>query len=196
MTPSVTKEDELTKKHIVKTLGTSNHTFEKFHSLLEKSGADVIVDVRASPFSRHRHFCQAEFKAKLNHAGFSYLHVPSLGGLGVEDHRRFAEAVMHPAAQAGLELIAHIATRGVPILVCSEWDCTTCHRFLMISPQLVEIGLQVSHVQPDGRIETHAETEARLVRKLRLREQELWEPWEKIVARAFEIQERKIRRLK
>ena len=32
--------------------------------------------------------------------------------------------------------------------------------------------------------------------KLKLREQELWEPWEKIVARAFEIQERKIRRLK
>lgn len=186
----------MTKKRIVKTLGSSNHTWEKFHSLLEQSGADVVIDVRSSPYSRHRHFCQAEFRAKLNHVGLSYLHLPDLGGLGAGDHRSYAEAMKHPAAAVGLELIEHIAIRATPVLICSEQDCTTCHRFLAVSPELIARGLQVSHVQPDGKTETHAETEVRLVRKLKLREQELWEPWEKIVARAFEIQERKIRRLK
>lgn len=186
----------MTKKRIVMTLGTSNNTWNEFRGLLDQSGADVILDVRASPFSRHKHFCQRELRAKLNFHGWSYLHLPSLGGLAADDNRSYAEALRHPAAQAGLELIAHIATRAVPVIVCAEGQVLGCHRFLMISPGLIAMGMQVNHVSSDGRIETHAEAEARMMRKLRLPEQDLWKGKDELLAAAYAMQERRVRRLK
>ena len=48
-------------------------------------------------------------------------------------------------------------------MLCSEEDPLVCHRGLMITPALCEQGVRPGHLRRDGRIETTAEMEARLL---------------------------------
>ena len=69
------------KRLLVLTIGTSNRSWETFSRLLELNGVDALIDVRSRPYSRHRHFCQPEMRARATHLGLPYLHLPELGGL-------------------------------------------------------------------------------------------------------------------
>ena len=184
------------KQRPILSLGTSNLSWPDFQQRLERHGVDVAIDVRARPFSRHSHFCQPAFKARLNHIGLSYIHLPELGGLDRGDQRTFAEAAQHPAVQTALEMVRHIATRGQPVLICAEGDALTCHRCLMLAPALERTGAKVTHILPDGSLEDHSATEARMMRKLRLPEQDLWKGKDELLAAAYLKQERRIRKTK
>jgi uncharacterized protein (DUF488 family) len=184
------------KRKPILSLGTSNLTWQNFQQRLERHGVDVVLDVRARPYSRHAHFCQPALRAKLNHIGLSYIHLPDLGGLSSDDRRTFSEVATTPPVQAALEMVLHIATRAQPVLVCAEADVLTCHRCLMLAPALKAMGAKVVNILPDGSSEDHSTTEARLMRKLRLSEQHLWKGQDELLAEAYVAQERKIRKLK
>ncbi len=184
------------KQRPILSVGTSNLTWPDFQQRLERHAVDVLIDVRARPYSRHDHFCQPVFKARLNHIGLSYLHLPELGGLDNSDPRTFAEAAQYPAVQAALELVQHIATRGQPVLCCAEQNPLDCHRCVYLAPALERAGAKVVHIMPDGSSEDHSATEARMMRKLRVPEQDLWKGKDELLAAAYFAQERRIRRVK
>jgi hypothetical protein len=48
-------------------------------------------------------------------------------------------------------------------MLCAEEDPLDCHRGLMIAPALVTQGIATAHLRGDGRIETTAEMETRLL---------------------------------
>lgn len=48
-------------------------------------------------------------------------------------------------------------------MLCGEEDPLDCHRGLMITPALIERGVRPGHLRKDGRIESTAEMEARLL---------------------------------
>lgn len=177
-------------------IGTSNLTWPDFQQRLERYGIDVILDVRARPYSRHAHFCQPALRAKLNHIGVSYLHLPALGGLSADEPRSFAEVAAAPSLLTALELVMHIATRAQPVLTCAEGDVLTCHRCLMLAPALTAMGAKVVHILADGSLEDHSTTEARMMRKLRVPEQDLWKSKDELLAAAYLQQERRIRKIK
>jgi uncharacterized protein (DUF488 family) len=184
------------KQRSTLSIGTSNLTWPDFQQRLERHCVDVVIDVRARPFSRYDHFCQPVFRAKLNHIGLSYIHLRELGGLDSNDHRTYAEAAAYPAVQTALELVKHISTRGQPVLCCSEGDMLQCHRCLMLAPELEKAGVKVVHILSNGTTEDHKSTEGRLMRKLRLPEQDLWKGKDELLAAAYTAQERRVRKIK
>jgi hypothetical protein len=49
--------------------------------------------------------------------------------------------------------------------MCAEKDPMTCHRAILVCPQLKEYELDMQHIQPDGKLESHGELEDRLLTK-------------------------------
>lgn len=185
-----------TKKMTVLTLGTSVHDWAAFQTLLENAGVEAVIDIRSRPYSRFEHFNQPQLRARLNHCGLAYLHLGALGGPVATDKRSYKEVMLTVAAGKAVEDIMSIAARCRPALICAEADPLTCHRLLMVSPVLAAHGVAVIHILKDGKQEAHNQTTARLVKRLRMREDDLWEPWPAIVERAIGVQEKKLRGLK
>ena len=183
------------KRLTVLTLGTSVHEWTAFQTLLENAGVGAVIDIRSRPYSRFEHFNQLQLRARLNHCGLAYVHLDALGGPDANDRRSYKEVMTTAAAGKAVEDVMAIAARCRPALICAEAEPLTCHRALMVSPVLVEQGIDVVHVLKDGKHEPHHQTTARLVKRLRMREADLWEPWSAIVERAIGIQEKKLRGL-
>ena len=181
----------------VLSLGSSNMSWEAFYRLLELSGADAIIDVRARPYSRWPHFNGDEMKARANFHGLPYRFLGhQLGGLPEGDCRAYRDVAETQEFKDGIAKVLEIAGRCRPVLICAEHDPLTCHRFLLIARRLAAEGAQVEHILRHGEIETQRETEVRMLKANRLHAEDLWTPFPEILNRAYERQERRIRRLK
>src|SRR6185295_1101614 len=55
-------------------------------------------------------------------------------------------------------------------LMCAEEDPLNCHRFLMICPAFVALGIQPLHIRKGGVLESQREAENRLLRVHKLDE--------------------------
>ncbi len=53
-------------------------------------------------------------------------------------------------------------------LLCAEKDPLDCHRAILICRYLKHVIGPINHILSDGRIETHYESERRLLRQLNL----------------------------
>ena len=60
------------------------------------------------------------------------------------------------------------------VLMCAEREPLECHRCILVAPRLQTLGLAVQHILGDGAIESHVETERRLLRALGLSEMDLF----------------------
>jgi uncharacterized protein (DUF488 family) len=74
---------------------------------------------------------------------------PALYDPGQErpDYQRLAQA---PDYQSGIDQLLDLAQTEQVAVVCSEGDHRRCHRHLLITQTLLERGVQVFHIQPDG----------------------------------------------
>ena len=153
------------------TIGHSNISVERFIALLHGAGIDAIADVRSIPASR---FCPW-FSAKnlaplLGKANIDYLSFgdklggrprdPSLYCDGVADYEAMAQRA---SFQVGLDRLHAQAGPHRLCLMCSERDPLDCHRCLLVARALAARGVAVGHILHDGRIESHAATERRLL---------------------------------
>jgi uncharacterized protein (DUF488 family) len=141
--------------------------------MLERAGAQTLVDVRRYPGSRRNpQFNRGALEQVLAESGIAYRHVEALGGRlsGEPGEERFAcirePAFRSYAARMGAadwqEALASVLAEAEPCLMCAETPWTKCHR-RFIADLLVARGHQVLHLSPDGaephRI--HEEAEAR-----------------------------------
>lgn len=158
--------------HRLFTIGHSNWDFEPFAKLLKDSEVNLVVDVRSAPHSgRFPQFSQPGFARLLETEGLAYLHLgEELGGRpddpdaylpnGVVDYRARRKSY---AFRAGVErLVKELEQRSVA-LMCAEEDPLECHRFLMICPVLVELGIRPSHIRRGSPPETQEAAENRLL---------------------------------
>jgi uncharacterized protein (DUF488 family) len=138
----------------IRTIGHSNHASDDFVALLRQHGIELLVDVRSSPYSRYVRQANRESLARtLADVDIAYRWLGDrLGGkpqgvVADYDHLRVS-----PAFQQGIaELLALAAERRTAIM-CSEGDHRHCHRHKLITPALLEEGVHVLHIQPDGSI--------------------------------------------
>jgi hypothetical protein len=153
-------------------VGHSNHEFDAFVRLLERAGVTAVADVRSHPVSRRLpQFDRPELDCGLRECGIVYLFLgDSLGGRpaqpGLYDAwgRVDYEKVRATAAFGrGLERLVREQERFTVAVLCSEADPLDCHRGLMITPALVEIGIAPEHILRDGSVETTARMEERLL---------------------------------
>ena len=146
---------------LIHTIGHSDHTTAVFIELLRRHGVTLVVDVRSQPYSRWTHQFNRETLAHdLDETGIAYRFMgESLGGRpadpalydpgqGHPDYRRVEQV---PAYQAGIDQLLELARAERLAVMCSEGDHRHCHRNLLITQTLLERGVRVLHIQPDGR---------------------------------------------
>lgn len=154
------------------TIGHSNLDFSQFVHLLSGSGIQLVADVRSRPqSSRFPQFTQPGFQKLLEAEGISYLFLgEELGGRpddpdayqlnGLVDYRARRKSY---AFGAGLEQVLKELQHRSIALMCAEEDPLECHRFLMISPELVKVGIQPFHIRKSSLVETQEMIENRLL---------------------------------
>jgi uncharacterized protein (DUF488 family) len=154
------------------TIGHSNLTLPLFVFALQRHGVTLAVDVRSRPHSsRFPQFSQPEFELGLRDAGLGYLFLgEELGGRPDDPAAYRADGLVNYRARrrsygfrAGVErVLAELESRSVA-LVCAEEDPITCHRFLMICPELMAAGVAPQHIRRDAALESQQQAEDRLL---------------------------------
>jgi uncharacterized protein (DUF488 family) len=155
---------------MIYTLGHSNHPAERLIELLRQHDIGAVADVRSMPFSRFNpQFNRERLAAALRGAAIHYVFLgeelgartrdPSL----LEDGRvSYAKLARSEPFRRGLERVMSGMREHRIALMCAERDPLQCHRTLLISPELERAGVPVTHILPDGSLETHAQVMSRV----------------------------------
>jgi len=176
------------------TIGHSPHDWSTFQNLLDRHDIGLVVDARSFPRSRLNHFCKPEMRARLNHAGISYIHggddLSGYFGAGAD----YTTAARTPHFLRGIERVLDLANRTRLAIICSEHEPLECHRCLLIGRHLAELGEPVGHILRDGAVEAHTATEDRLLAALGRTEADLLASREVRLDEAYRKQELRIQR--
>ncbi|HEX9481705.1 MAG TPA: DUF488 domain-containing protein [Solirubrobacteraceae bacterium] len=147
------------------TIGHSNHDFDAFASLLSSERIAYVVDVRSYPYSRIApQFNREQLADGLAERGFGYMFLGAeLGGrpdtpehYDEDGHALYAPMAERPDFQAALTRVCRGAGKHRIVLMCSEADPTHCHRRLLVGRVLAELGVQLRHILPTGRVESES----------------------------------------
>ena len=155
----------------VYTVGHSNHAIEKFLDLLRQHSIEAIADVRSHPYSRFNpQFSLKRSARRSNTRASPYLFLgrelgarsddPSVIVDGKVDYGRLAKTLRF---QDGLARVAVAARQARVALMCAERDPLECHRAILVCPELAARGVGSQHIREDGRLESRAEFETRLL---------------------------------
>jgi uncharacterized protein (DUF488 family) len=136
----------------VYTVGHSNHTPEAFLALLRQHAIELLVDVRSSPYSRYVPQANRETLARaLAAAGIGYRWMGDrLGGKPAGSVADYDQLRASPTFQQGIYDLVTRAVKHRTAIMCAEGDHRQCHRHKLITPALLDQGVHVLHIQPDG----------------------------------------------
>ena len=154
------------------TIGHSILEMGAFAKLLKDCGVELVADVRSVPQSaRLPHFSHPALEKLLAAENISYLFLgEELGGRPDDSDAYRPNGVVDYAArrrsyafQRGVErLLKELEERSVAMM-CAEEDPLQCHRFMMVCPELVKLGVDPQHIRKGGQMETQAAAEDRLL---------------------------------
>jgi uncharacterized protein (DUF488 family) len=155
----------------VYTIGHSNHPIERFLELLRMHAVEAIADVRSHPHSRFNpQFSLKRLRAALEDAGVAYLFLGrELGarsndpGVYVDGKVDYGRLARTPRFEEGVARVCGAADIARVALMCAERDPIECHRAILVCPALHARGVDARHIREDGRLESRAELEARLL---------------------------------
>ena len=184
----------------VYTVGHSNHPSEKFIDLLITNGITAIADVRSTPFSRRNpQFNRDELATALKKHAIEYVFLgkelgarsndPSCYANGKVQYGRLAETSLF---KAGIERVLQGAKKYRVALMCAEKEPLDCHRTLLVSRALTAQGAIIMHLMADASIEPHEATMSRLIERVGLAHNDLFQDETALINEACELQENKI----
>lgn len=161
----------MTSSPEVLTVGHSNHSMDDFLSLLKQHRITALADVRSAPYSRYApHFNKAPLVQALKRNQIKYVFLgDKLGGRSDDpscyDHGRVQYARLAQTASfgCGIGRVVKGAASERIVLMCAEKDPLDCHRTLLVAPSLIERGVDVQHIRPDGSLESHHSAMLRLL---------------------------------
>jgi len=184
----------------VYTVGHSTHAVEKFLDLLERNGVTAIADVRSSPFSRHNpQFNRDTLSAELKKRGIAYGFVGKELGARSDDPAcyeggkvRYDRLAQTSIFKAGLDRVLSGAQKYRIALMCAEKEPLDCHRTLLVSRALEQLGVSIVHILSDGSTEVQPKTMSRLLDLVGLPQEDMFRSHDELVATACELREQKI----
>ena len=160
----ILEEITMSEKVTLYTIGHSNHPIQAFISLLQLHNIRYLVDVRSQPYSRrYPQFNREDLLAALHVAGVVYMDLgQSLGGRPQQsdlydpgcERPNYDRQARTPLYQGGLQQLCRQAKLGSTAMMCSEGDPEVCHRTLLITPSLLDLGYDVQHILPTGDLRT------------------------------------------
>ena len=182
------------------TVGHSNHSIEKFISLLTDNGITAVADVRSRPFSRrHPQFNKDRLAAELTRHGIAYVFLGKELGARTEDPSCYQEGKVQYSRlaatalfKAGIERVLEGAQNYRIALMCAEKEPLDCHRTLLVSPALEGLGASIAHILADGSVETQEQTWSRLIDLTGLPKQDMFHDHAELLARACKLREDQI----
>jgi len=144
---------------ILYTIGHSNRPMEQFLALLRGNSIQILVDIRANPYSkRFPHFAQEELRQAVTGSGITYHWAGrQLGGmrqpndpashsaLADESLRGFAEYMETTPFERAIAQLINLAGTGKTAIMCAEKQIDQCHRSL-ISDYLTLKNVSVVHI--------------------------------------------------
>ncbi len=151
------------------TIGHSTLEFPSFLGLLKQHGIEVVADVRSRPFSRSPWFCRGELEKRLKANGIRYVFLGTELGARREERECYIgpradyQLIAQTAAyHSGIERLRNGVSRYRIALMCSEREPLDCHRTILVCRHAKDFA-DIFHIRTDGRLEPHAEAEARLL---------------------------------
>ena len=181
-------------------IGHSNHSLDKFLSLLESSKINMVVDVRSAPFSRmFPQFNQDTLKKSLGENLIGYLFLgDQIGGRSNDPEDYLDGQVLYKALaqkegfKTGIERLKEGSAKYRIALMCSEKEPLDCHRTLLVSQALASREIPVGHIHADGTVEAHKDALVRLLTLHNLSSPDLFSDDKDRVQEALTLQEKKI----
>jgi uncharacterized protein (DUF488 family) len=185
---------------MIYTVGHSNHSTEKFVSLLTANGVSAVADVRSTPFSRRNpQFKRDALAAELKRHDIAYVFVGKELGARSEDlscyengkvrYDRLADTSLF---KAGIERILTGSEKYRVALMCAEKEPLNCHRTLLVSRALEAKGAAIMHILPDGSLEPQQKTMSRLVEMTGLPGEDIFKNRDELINEACKLRESKI----
>lgn len=154
------------------TIGHSNHTIDKFISLLKKHEIKVVADVRSTPYSRlHPQFNREVLKKALNASKIQYVFMGNELGARPNDPSVYVNNAVQYARLAeridfrnGIERLIKGIKEHKIALMCTEKDPVNCHRTILVGRNLKKLGVSIQHILYNSELEENSKTEERLIK--------------------------------
>ena len=178
------------------TIGHSTHSVEEILQLLKRHSVTAVCDVRSSPYSHFNpQFNREPLKEQLLLAGIVYVFLGKELGARTSDRSCYVDGKVQydllaktPLFNNGLTRLKEGNQTHRIAIMCAEKDPLQCHRTILVSRYLTDDGIQVLHIQADGKLETHDEAINRLLKQLRLPEVDMFLSKEEIITEAYRLQ--------
>jgi uncharacterized protein (DUF488 family) len=152
------------------TVGHSTRPFDEFVGILKAHGIATLADVRRYPRSRKfPYFNDDQLAAALPGLGLRYVPMKALGGRRraaadsvntgwtSEGFRGYADYMLTPAFEAGLQELIALASAAPTVIMCAEAVPWRCHRALIADAMLVR-GWRVLDIMSETSAPPHALT--------------------------------------
>jgi uncharacterized protein (DUF488 family) len=149
------------------TIGHSNRPLAEFLRMLTTHEAQLLVDVRTFPRSRHNpQFNKEELPESLRTVGIDYFHMPGLGGMrrarpdsintGWQNphFRGYADFMQTAEFEGNLEQLMKLDQEKRVVIMCAEAVPWRCHRSL-IADALTARQVPVSHIMSVTQVNPH-----------------------------------------
>lgn len=157
------------------TVGHSTHSIEFFISLLKQFNINCLIDIRTSPYSRIApQFNKEQISNSLKTQNILYAHFDKEFGarhtmLSLLDENNkvdFDKVRATPEFKSGIERLKDaLKLNYIIAIMCSESNPFDCHRFSMVSYQLIKEGFNVIHILRDGDVLNNTSLEEKLLKK-------------------------------
>lgn len=177
------------------TIGHSTHPIDAFIALLKQHGVTALADVRSHPYSRHfPQYSKDALKDALAQAKIAYVFLGRELGARSENPACYRQGkaqyellAKEPQFAVGLDRLRTGMDRFRIALMCAEKDPLDCHRAVLVARKVHESGVPVQHIHADGRLEEHAEMEARMLNLLKMSDADMFRGREEILVDAYRI---------
>lgn len=153
------------------TIGYGNQSQEALIDNLAKLAISYVVDVRSSPFSRFKpEFSREPLAKSLKDRQIKYVFMGDLLGGRPEDEDCYVSGKVDYARvrekdffTRGIGRLQKAHEQGIAVcLLCSEGQPEQCHRSKLIAAALIDAGIEVTHILPDGSLQSQAEVMTKL----------------------------------
>jgi len=176
------------------TIGHSTQEFNSFLSLLKQYEIQAVVDVRSGPYSkRFPWFNRESLDKMLKEHDIKYVF------LGEEFGARRDEPCCYCGTRADYELIAKapLFKQGLErlklgiqkmriSLMCAEQDPIDCHRTILVARHAQKF-CDVNHILRNGKSENHQELEQRLLKRMGMKDEDLFMSREDQLLAAYKL---------
>lgn len=148
------------------TIGYGKRSQKGLLEQLSHAGVSYVVDVRSAPYSRFQpEFSREPLAQSLRESHIKYVFMGDLlGGRPKDDDCYTDGKVDYTKTRTkdffirGIARLRKAHEQGLNIcLLCSEAEPSQCHRAKLVATVLVDEGIEVNHILPDGSHQSQAE---------------------------------------